>query len=840
MSEHNGSNNGENNRGDPAENNQNNLDRIDVVQEDAQQVGGGDGPPHNPAQNQGGNAAGNNLPPRRPPSPEEIEEIPRQPLEANVITYNDRAAPNGRPRHRSGSGGGARPFSQTDYEFMAVLGVDFSDEAMRDPRRVKANYDKARAEHWRRATQPVNFPKRPLSEDEVSLHPDLPTATIFVNPNIRDHAKMRTYDQMGRPYRLVPMDERGMLPSYVAPTRARPTRRRSRSRRRAKEGAHRVPGDSSAGEDSADSGAEEVDNDPGYLRRVRPVNEFQPMPRGLPNTFEQPVFETAEEEAMYTIKNMPFNLGGTFLAIWQSMDKNTRPTLLDFANSVSMVTPDSRQDQEDITKALTRQRLEECDTFHISIAAPLNFNNKPVLTGVYAKRKMQALKHYFRPLGKFLKGNGRDGKTSDVCDVLEHLTKAQKVVGLSFAEFMDELIKAFDGPDLAAVKDLCEKYPNEDQITILYKKLVNLLYHKESPTQAKEILGALNHHIPWSNLTEATSEIRRYAKIASYELIAGAKRDLYMDQLAIRALFEVIPHQLHPIIKAEAHRTRMGIREELSFSDYCCLISPYREDIDKFLMKNGGKGIKPFHQKKPAQVNQVSKKDSKPTSPKKVTRQIQQQSGKQQDHQRSPQQQQHKKQQHQPRSDGNHQRDNKNNKKNNADNAGKKRGFGKGKKSTSPVTPPAGIPTGKREDRSSSRGPVTGGNKQPVSAEAADKRAAKFPQPIVTSAKLFEMSGTPLPSPAGLGPKASGKKKDKAERTGDGRRNAPPLVLGSFPCSLCPSTRHTSMECEFFEIQDREPVADICSKCSWGKRHRESACVVVRLQALKGQASPKN
>jgi hypothetical protein len=87
MSESNGGNNGKNggkNRDDPVEDDQNDLNRIDIVSDDGQQAGNGGRVPEDPAQNQGVNAAGNNPPPRRPKTPDDVH----QPVETNVIVHN--------------------------------------------------------------------------------------------------------------------------------------------------------------------------------------------------------------------------------------------------------------------------------------------------------------------------------------------------------------------------------------------------------------------------------------------------------------------------------------------------------------------------------------------------------------------------------------------------------------------------------------------------------------------------------------------------------------------------------------------------------------------------------
>ena len=50
------------------------------------------------------------------------------------------------------------------------------------------------------------------------------------------------------------------------------------------------------------------------------------------------------------------------------------------------------------------------------------------------------------------------------------------------------------------------------------------------------------------------------------------------------------------------------------------------------------------------------------------------------------------------------------------------------------------------------------------------------------------------------------------------------LQLGSLPCNLCPSQKHSSVDCNMFPEDQREVVPDVCSRCDWGRNHPEKYC----------------
>ena len=680
-------------------------------------------------------------------------------------------------------------------------------------------YESSRAdlENWRASTVAADVHPEPVKRASSlssklglaskSTPAEPPTASkspmvLRVARDVNTNARLTVADEFGRTWRLTPCNTDGSYLLPLTPKRERKSRTGRRSRReshtersvsceriqlpkptkmKSQQYVRPVPGDSSPNDETSDT-ADDYESPvekTGGRESSRMVRTRKPQVPELEVESDESEYENHDLDpiaaARIKIMKLPMGLGQMFLQMWESMPKKGRVSLVDFASSVTKdETP--AVDIKLLRQEVLRQRLQETDTFHIDITPPTTFALRPVLSGQAYKRKMAALKHHFPSLGKFLKGDGRDGKTSDVCDVLEHLTKAQENVRLHITEFLDELIKAFTGPDQQAVKALVKLHPQSKDIAVLYKKLVHRLYQKESPARAQEILDNLKHVIPWKTFTEANSEIRRYAQIASYDMVAGAKRDATMDCSATKALFDIIPPNILVHVKAEANRIKQGIHVELTFDNFCNIASAWREQIDEYLNRFGGKKNRNPHKgdhksTPPAAVQQVSQEktyppvDRKPRDPRDKPRDKSQR--RRQDDQRGP--------------------------------------------------PKGNNSNGRQPQRVQAvqgKPPQTGGNAQKVgpkkkssSKEGIEWSKTRMPAPEVQNYS-FDPPGQPPPLPK--------------------VRNTFAKPLGSAPCQLCPSVRHCSADCPFFPAHRREAVHDICSLCDWGKRHAEDVCLAIR------------
>ena len=164
-------------------------------------------------------------------------------------------------------------------------------------------------------------------------------------------------------------------------------------------------------------------------------------------------------------------------------------------------------------------------------------------------------------------------------EVLDMLTRAQKMCVLSKEEFLNQLVAVFTGTAYQVVSGWIE-----DGLTVreIYTRIARLYNRDEKPDVARAKLDEL---MPRSHgfrsLAEATGEIGRLSILASRRWKDGDYRTASLNSNAIRAFERICPDPVrYAILRETANMTQL-VGKNLTFAQVQTIADKFRAEIDK-------------------------------------------------------------------------------------------------------------------------------------------------------------------------------------------------------------------------------------------------------------------
>jgi hypothetical protein len=311
-------------------------------------------------------------------------------------------------------------------------------------------------------------------------------------------------------------------------------------------------------------------------------------PKCTDTMYENPILQAREKIAMDDLKETPLGKAFVLLAdLALAKDRKTNINKPSFQNLVKLI----KQDQEQ-TETIAREALPDADSNlkrmllsapkeHIfEVEAPPQFAAQATLTGTNARDRAALLTaHFGRQTSRF---SGTKDQSSEIFEILTHMTNAQSQVMLSRTEFQNLLLQRFTGQPWNL---LSQWIKDGESMADIYTKCIDRFYKGENPAQAKNKLKDLLKTHTFTSMAEASDEIARLANIASHKLVNGAGRTSYRENLASETFLELVPADVQTILERSISQLKGLDPREPTFAEIISLAYANRASIDEFFIR---------------------------------------------------------------------------------------------------------------------------------------------------------------------------------------------------------------------------------------------------------------